>query len=199
MRFFSKAMQSGSRRGFSLIELVIVASVVAIASAMAAPVLLNARRGYQLRSATTDLASLLQRGRLVAVQQNRTIPILLAGGNTQVYVDSAGNASNGQYDLGEPMIQLPPNITITNIGSPAFPAATLGFAAPQAPPARFNGRGLPCAVVGGGCSNFVGGQIGYVYYLNQTINGVTRWSAVAVTPGGQVKAWAYNGAVWSNY
>jgi hypothetical protein len=45
----------------------------------------------------------------------------------------------------------------------------------------------------------VGGQVGYLYYLNQTINGVTRWSAVSVTPGGQVKTWGYNGATWFNY
>ncbi len=189
--------------GFSVLELLVVASVVAIASAMAAPVLLSARRGYQLRSATTDLASFFQRARLVCVQQNRVIPIRRNAGNTQVYLDSfptqANGGPNGLYDLGqgEPMVQMPPNITVATGGAPAFPAGSLGFA-PQPTPARFDGRGLPCELNGPVCSNFVGNQVGFVYYLNQNINGNVGWAAVSITPGGQVKAWSYSGATWRN-
>lgn len=201
MRLPLKTMQKRSAKGFSLLELLIVTGAMAVATAMAVPVLLSARRAYQLRTATVDLASFLQRARINCVQQNRVIPIRRAAGNTQVYLDSfPAGAPNGQYDVGqgEPMIQLPANITALTAG-PVFPAATLGFAAPQAPPARFNGRGLPCAINAGGvCSNFVGGQVGFVYYLSQNINGVVRWSAVSITPGGQVKTWSYSGTTWSN-
>jgi prepilin-type N-terminal cleavage/methylation domain-containing protein len=205
MAFKDNSMRARRRRGFSLLELVIVASLVAVASAMAAPVLLNARRAYQLRTADTDLASLLQRTRMLSVQQNRTIPLVIAGGGTQVFADSFPvGAPDGNYNAGqgEPIVQLPPNITaVTAIAAgAAFPAGTLGFT-PQTPPARFDGRGLPCAINGGGaCSNFVGAQVGFLYYLKQDLgNNQSRWAAVAVTPGGQVKTWGYNGTSWSNY
>jgi len=184
--------------GFSLLELIIVVSVMTIATAIAVPVLVNARRGYQLRTATVDLASLLQRSRNIAIQSNRAIPVVTAAGNTQVFLDLN---LNGALDVGEPMVQLPPNIVQTNAGAPAIGApAPLGFTAPVNPPARFSGRGMPCVLVGAICTNYPAGgaEVGFVYYLNQNINGIQRWSAVSVTPAGQVKTWSLTNAVWTN-
>jgi prepilin-type N-terminal cleavage/methylation domain-containing protein len=184
--------------GFSLLELLIVVSVIVVASAMAIPVMQNARRGYQLRGATVDLASLLQRSRNAAIQNNRAMSVLTVAGNTQVFLDLNGN---GLIDPGEPMVQLPANVVQINAGAPQIAApGTLGFTGPQNPPARFNGRGMPCIVVGGICTNYPAGQpeVGFVFYLNQNINGSQRWSAVSVTPGGQVKTWSRSNGVWTN-
>jgi prepilin-type N-terminal cleavage/methylation domain-containing protein len=188
----------GNRAGFSLLELIAVVSIMAIATAMAVPVFLNARRGYQLRTATVDLAGLLQRSRISAVQSNSARGVFTQAAGTQVYFDSNGN---GAYDRGEPMLQLPANITQINaVGASAMPAGTLGFNNVQVPPARFNGRGMPCTIVGGFCTNYpAAGEVGFVYYLNQNINGVQRWAAVSVTPAGQVKTWALNNGVWANW
>jgi hypothetical protein len=115
-----------------------------------------------------------------------------------VFFDSNGN---GAYDRGEPMMQLPANITQNNAVPTPIPApATLGFSQPQLPPARFNGRGMPCVIVGAACTNFPAGaaEVGFVYYLNQNINGAQRWSAVSVTPAGQVKTWVFQNGVWTN-
>jgi type IV fimbrial biogenesis protein FimT len=187
-----------NRAGFSLLELIAVVSIMAVVTAMAIPIFVNARRGYQLRTATVDLAGLLQRSRMSAVRSNSVRGVFTQAAGTQVYFDSNGS---GAYDQGEPMVQLPANITQNNaIGAAAIPAGTLGFANSQAPPARFNGRGMPCIIVGGFCTNYpAGGEVGFVYYLNQNINGVQRWSAVSVTPAGQVKAWALNNGVWANW
>lgn len=186
----------GNRSGFSLLELLVVVSVMAVASAMAVPVLLNAQRGYRLRTATVDLASLLQRARMSAIQSNAARSVLTGAGATQIYFDSNGN---GAYDVGEPMMQLPTNITQNNGVPTVIPAGTLGFNNAQLPPARFNGRGMPCAIVGAVCTNYpAAGEVGFVYYLNQNINGVQRWAAVSVTPAGQVKTWVFNNGVWTN-
>ncbi len=193
-----KASEAGNAKGFSLVELMIVVVAMSVATAMAVPMLLSARNGYQLRTATVDLTSPLQKSRMFCIQNNRAISVQTVAGGTQVYLDSN---NNGAYDAGELMILLPANTTQTNAGAPAIPAATLGFAAAQNPPARFDGRGLPCLVnAAGACSNWStasNAAVGFVYYLKQVSNG-TRWSAVSITPGGQVKTWSYSGGVWVN-
>lgn len=196
--------QSSSKRnavannGFSLLELLVVVTTAAVLTALAVPVLQNASRQYSLRSATTSLASLLQRSRMQSIRTNSTLTVQLAGGNTQVYLDAN---NSGGYEQGEPMDLLPANITVTNVGAPAIPPGTLGFANPQAIPARFDGRGMPCTFNAGGvCTNFLAGvgEVGFVYYLNQTINGNVRWSAVSISPAGQVKTWSRTGVNWTN-
>jgi Tfp pilus assembly protein FimT len=191
-----KAMHK-SALGFSLLELIIVGAVMIVATAVAVPAIQNAQRTMRLRGATVDLASFLQRARIGCVQQNRALPVLTNGANTQIYFDV--NASGG-YDAGEPTLFLPPSITVLNdAGASDIAAGTLGFA-PQPGAVRFNGRGLPCVVNGAGvCSNFVGAnEVGFIYYLNQNINGVQKWSAVSVTPAGQVRTWVYNSGAWTN-
>src|SRR5437879_5175103 len=186
------------RAGFSLLELVIVGAILLITTAMAVPIFQNVRRTYQLRGAVVDLASLLQRSRMFCVRNNRLVPIQTAGGNTQVFLSDV----SWQLHQGEPLVQLPANITQTNAGAPLIPAATLGFANPQDPPARFNGRGLPCAFNGAICTNYLPGgggfEVGFVYYLKQNLNGQQTWAAVSITPAGQVKTWSYSGGNWTN-
>ena len=203
-----RTIHKRSGAGFSLLELLIVTGAIAIATAMAVPVLTTARNAYQLRNATVDLASLLQRARITCVQQNRAVPVHRAAGNTQVYLDSLPTLANGgpntQYDVGEPMIQLPAKITALTTATVPIPApGTLGFNNPQVPPARFDGRGLPCVMNGAVCTNYIAGaggtQVGFVYYLRQDLgNNRFRWAAVSVTPGGQVKSWFYSSGVWTN-
>ncbi len=150
---------------------------------------------YRLRSAIVDVASLLQRARMQCIQNNITRPIQSAG-NTQLYLDLN---NDGQYNQGEAMVLLPQNITTANAGFPAIPAATLGFANPQGLPARFSGRGVPCAINGAVCTNYLGGNpVGFIYYLNQNINGVNRWGAVSISPAGQVKTWLNTSGAWRN-
>ena len=182
--------------GFSLLELVLVVTVMVIASAMAFPVLMNARRGYQLRTATVDLAAWLQRTRSYAIQANSTRGLINQAANTQFFLDLNGN---GLYTASEPILQLPTNITQNNAVPTPLTAAILGFA-PQNPPARFNGRGNPCVIVGAVCTHYPAGgaEVSFVYYMNQTINGNQRWSAVVVTPSGQVRTWSLSNGVWTS-
>ena len=189
--------------GFSLVELVIVVAVVAIATAMAVPVIVNANNTYQLRNATTELAAALQKSRIYCIQQNQALAVLTTSSGSTVFLDVAnggsGDTSNSNFSSW-PQVTLPTNITQTNTSAPTISSSTLGFSSAQAPPAYFNGRGLPCAVVSGVCTNWStanSAPVGYIYYLKQVSNG-TRWSAVSVTPGGQIKTWMYSGSTWTN-
>jgi hypothetical protein len=51
---------------------------------------------------------------------------------------------------------------------------------------------LPCKYVTGVCS-----AAGFVYYLNDT-RYAKAWTAVSISPGGQVKQWFWNGRVWAD-
>jgi prepilin-type N-terminal cleavage/methylation domain-containing protein len=52
------------KAGFTLVEMLIVAAIVLIVTAMALPVFRTAINEYKLRTATVDLTSLLQRARM---------------------------------------------------------------------------------------------------------------------------------------
>ena len=208
MRTRSQFQNSGrASHGFSLVELVIVTAAVAIATAMAVPVIVNANNTYQLRNATVELASMLQRSRLYCIQNNKYTAIQTnsAAINTSpigavVFLDVNSVGSGGTPTAAYPQVTLPANITQTNASAPSISSSTLGFSSAQAPPAYFNGRGLPCTVVSGVCTNWSTANtapVGYIYYLKQVSNG-TRWSAVSITPGGQIKTWMYNGSTWTN-
>lgn len=197
----SRHFRSG-RRGFTLIELMIVVSVAVIVTAMAVPVFRSAMTQYQLRTSTVDIATLLQRSRMQAVQVNRTLPVYAAAGANRMFLDTA-NPATGIFVQGEPTITLPANTVFLNAAPTAIPQATLGFIA-QNFPAQFDNRGLPCAVSGGVCRNFLvggvnaGAPVGYLVYLRQTVGAAFNYAAVSVTPAGQVKTWVWNGATWAN-
>ncbi len=191
---------TGMRRqaGFSLTELLIVASVMLIVAALAAPSFFNAIDTYKMRSSAMDMAGLVQRARLRAVKDNATYAVrtqVITQNSvpyTQVYIDINGN---GSQDNGERMIQLPVNVTLPSSGNPTLNATTLGFTAQAAGTVvSFNGRGLPCVVVTTNCSNWDAGgnQVGFVYFLQDSKNSGSSWAAISVSPAGRVKVWTWN-------
>ena len=193
-----------SKRGFSLIELMIVMSVAIIVTAMAVPVFRSAMTQYQLRTTTVEIATLLQRSRMQCIQTNRALPVIAAGGSNRIFLDQdLSGTYNDVAGNREPMVLLPNNTVFLNAAPTAIPQATLGFVG-QNFPAQFDNRGLPCIVNGGVCRNFVvgganaGAPVGYLVYLRQTVGAAFNYAAVSVTPAGQVKTWAFNGTTWAN-
>ncbi|HET7208877.1 MAG TPA: prepilin-type N-terminal cleavage/methylation domain-containing protein [Terriglobales bacterium] len=188
--------------GFSLLELVIVAAVMLIVSAIALPVFRTAINQYKLRTATVDVTSMVQRARMQCIRTNSSIAVQVIG-NNQLLFDQNGNLA---ADPGEPLIQLPNNVVIAApAAAPGGLPGALGFAVVATPPVPviFNGRGVPCAVVGGVCSNWAGpggAPVGFAYYLSQTVSAgaAPNWAAVVVTPAGQVKTWVFSAGAWGN-
>lgn len=194
----SRATRIHRQAGFSLVELLIVAAVMLVVGAMAAPSFFNAIDTYKMRSSAMDMAGLVQRARLRAVKDNATYAVrtqvvtLNSVPYTQVYIDVNGN---GSQDNGERMIQLPANITLPSSGNPTLNNTTLVFTPQAAGTAvSFNGRGLPCVVVTTNCSNWDAGgnQVGFVYFLQDTKNSGSSWAAISVSPAGRVKVWTWN-------
>jgi prepilin-type N-terminal cleavage/methylation domain-containing protein len=183
--------------GFSLTELLIVCGVMLVVAAMAAPTFFTAIDTYKMRSSAMDVAALAQRARMRAIKDNSTYAVRtqVTGGvpaYTQVYEDLN---NNGQQDAGERMMQLPLNLSMPNSGNPTLSNATLGFTAqPLGTLVSFNARGLPCVVSNGICSNWLAGQgqVGFVFFLQDTRNNGNGWAAVSISPAGRVKVWTWS-------
>src|SRR2546425_7695412 len=62
-------------RGFSMVEVVIVVTVVLILGAVAIPNIVTATANVRLRGAASDLSGLMQSARLVAVKNKTTFNI----------------------------------------------------------------------------------------------------------------------------
>ncbi len=195
------ARQTGKcKRGFSLIELMIVVAVGMILMAIGPPLMLNTISSMKLRYSATDLSGLIQKARMQSVMKNTFYPIsttTLSAGDVGYFVDL--NKTN-VYAAGDPMVELGGQVNVH--GGPASGApgeaaflASLKFAVDAAGVLpRFNARGLPCLVVGNTCPQTPGQ--GFVYFLSRTSTFGTSWASVAVTPSGRVQVWTYDGTNW---
>jgi len=76
--------------GFSLIELVVVVAVIAIVTAVGAPLFISYLQSATLTAGTQELASILNRGRLVAISQNTTVCVTLVGNQVRFLTGGCG-------------------------------------------------------------------------------------------------------------
>lgn len=209
-------MRQTEQRGFSMIELVVVMSIMLVVAAMAAPNLVSAISNYRLRTATTNLASLLQDARITAVKSNRILETRLGqkNGVNVAWVDinndgSAGSApciGNTSQNCTEPIVQSSNDVTIDYTGPTTALNTTslLGFALKANSSSfliGFNQRGLPCEpnpTTGTPTScPALASDKGYRYYFRVDGRFGTRWGAITITPAGRIRVWSLNGTNWS--
>jgi prepilin-type N-terminal cleavage/methylation domain-containing protein len=146
-----------SQAGFSMLEVLVVAAIMAIAAALGVPNYVRWNAGYQLKQATTELQSSLSLARMVAMNRNTTVtatPALFGGQLTMTFTNAAGTA--------------------------VLPAATEKVDAVTAlagGPVLFNSMGLR---VGGGAgiqTITVTNRYGVTYSIGVTPGGKIRWCA----------------------
>ena len=96
--------------GFTLIELVVVITIIAIASAIAIPNVLNWLPDIRLNSAARDLYAIMMKAKVEAAKRNSTCTLVfnqVIGVTPNAYVlfdDNNGGISNSEYDAGETII-----------------------------------------------------------------------------------------------
>ncbi len=201
-----------SETGFTLIETLVVVAITLVVAGLSIPSLSRAIDNARLKAASQKLASLYQQGRLRATQDNTyyELPARASRSRTvQVCLDLNGN---GRCEAGEPVVDFPKQIKLSNVGVPALPET--GFSPLQTessqmynqrnhmvPGLAWNARGLPCQRTSptSPCSNSIPGAVGWVQYIQfQRSTGDVSYAAVTVSPTGRIKTWTYDPAANGN-
>jgi prepilin-type N-terminal cleavage/methylation domain-containing protein len=190
--------------GFSLIEMMIVVSIVLILGSLGFVLGANIARTIRLRGSSTVYANLLQTARIRAVQDDRYYSVVSvpAASPPMAFLDLNGN---GLYDQGEPRIVFAQGVnvqpyasgpSVSNLKAQFLPSSlTAQASVNSAIPPTFGPRGLPCAPSAGACPYLP--PTSFITFLQNAENG--RWEAITVTPAGRVNLWMYDGtSSWSS-
>ena len=199
--------------GFSLLELIVVISIIMIISAFTVEAVQRAARTMRLQEAAISYSNLMQQARVRAVRDDKYYLVLTTPGAGNVpptaFVDIQ---QGGVYAAGDPMMVFPQGVSPMAFASgPNVAGLEAQFLPPgpgslatvntTAPGPAFGTRGLPCtptvAGPGGTCPYLspAGVPTSYLTFIQNTQSG--NWMAVTVTPAGRIRQWVYNSGNWS--
>lgn len=135
-----KFLRNNNDYGFTMMELMVAMTVIAIMSAISIPAITQAIPNYRLRSFAYDFLSTLQWGRGIAIKENQSVRIDLDSSGYTVRTDSDGD---GDIDSDDTSLQSTVfgsyGNTTTNTGDASEDWE--GNAMTQASFVTFNGQG----------------------------------------------------------
>ena len=185
-------MEKASRaRGFTLIEALVVITVIMLIAAMTMPSVTRFLQTYRLIGGASDLANILQRARYEAIRLNRSNPPLfcraqLQGNRQAIWIDVINNSIP---DPTESIIVLPQGVQFLGSGQvPSLASMGPAYANAQQPPGfiAFDGRGTVS-----------GPPVVYVTFLGFPGDPTYGFRAITLTPTGRTKIWsAVPGGAW---
>jgi prepilin-type N-terminal cleavage/methylation domain-containing protein len=182
-----------TQRGFSLLEILVVVSIMLLMSAIAVPKVMQSIQAYRLNVAATSLQNIIEVTRFNAVRRNTQIMLrqTTLSGRTMFYVDLAGT---GNYVNTDPGYLLPEDMQLAPAAAPA--ASTTGLTSTSALGTTgcigFDHRGIVNYATCG-----AGTPVVWFISVGQS-NPSSGFRAVTVTTMGQAKAWtAASGGSWN--
>lgn len=179
--------------GFTLMELMVVITIVGILAAVGFPRYTSWRNNMYIKAAARDLYSSLQEARMLAIKQNASTAIVFDAVNQSYYV--CDDSGDGDWTtIGDNNILRTTRLS-TYRGSIGYSDGSITGVNPVPPDAGFPGDGISCS------NNFLSldsrgvssNGRGYVYIQDNAGN---RVYAVGVLASGVVKLLKWDGGNW---
>ncbi len=136
MFFFMKGKNAG--KGFTLIEMVIAVTIMAILASITIPQLPDLLANYRLRRSVREMMTQLNRMKLLAIKENSRTVILFDEANDTYTIFLDNNMENWQLDNAE-------NGVVTDLGEQGLEVSTNLVSDYTG----FNGRGFQDRAIGG--------------------------------------------------
>ena len=189
-----------NEKGFTLVEIMLVVVIMAIAAAAAGVQLKNKATNRRVKNAATDMFSAFQQAKMEAVKKRADVIFTLNPGarTYSLFIDdggTTGTAGNGTPEGDEQILINAPVATLTNIPPNSVPPdvnMTISFNTAGNP--GFNSRGLPYQ-----------NRFGTVVFDNNNdkngdgdlTNDDARWYRVVLSVAGYIKLeMSKNGTDW---
>src|ERR1700736_4360930 len=171
-------------RGFSLVEMLVVLSVIMIISGVALPGFLQAYQGYQVGSAASQVSGVLKFTRYEAIRRNTPINCLIKqnAGVTTVWADSN---NNGTLDNTEKVATFAGNVNVVAAGGVPLATALATAAGVPALTSVSNTNGT-VQFDPRGALNPAGA---YVLYVGNTGVATAGYRAIILLPSGSTQMW----------
>src|SRR5579864_8259346 len=188
--------RTNSKRGFSLIEALVVMGIALVMFAIATPSFLQAYRSYQLNNAAEQVSGVLKATRSAAIRLNSQVPvncvIRAAAGQTRIWADSNLPVNDGIWQAPEPEILLSGNVNLVQAGivpnAGGLPAAVGVPAILATSPVNgvdaFDARGA---------ANPAAPAV-FVLYVGNTAFPAIGYRAVVLMPSGSIQIWSSDNA-----
>jgi prepilin-type N-terminal cleavage/methylation domain-containing protein len=118
MKTLTDRLDLRSQRGFTMIELLVIAAIFTVVLAFSLPAFNKSRKTAKLMNATREVSSTMKLARSRAVASSNPVIVEFDedAGTFQAFEDSDGDAT---HDAGEIMIgpyELPGNVSFTDVG-----------------------------------------------------------------------------------
>jgi Tfp pilus assembly protein FimT len=173
-------------RGFSLIELTILLSMMAIVAVFSLPKLSSSMRSWQLAADARNIATTLTYAKIGASSQMTHYQLSFNLESNQWSLKKY-NRSTSVYDLQGATNALSSGQADSGIAFRSSPSAALsGFPTTSSASITFNSRGIPIDATGKPTAN-------NVIYLSDASDDY----AVTVSLSGKVQLWRYRNSQWS--